>query len=65
MFQKAAQLKYKKRTFFYAGHCLSQKSYYSDVCRLIEMPHYRKAVSAMRNYQYRRLHTMLKMCSNS
>ena len=25
MFKKAAQLKYKKRTFFYAGHCMSQQ----------------------------------------
>ena len=25
MLKKAAQLKYKKRTFFYAGHCMSQQ----------------------------------------
>jgi len=25
MFKKAAQLKHKKRTFFFAGHCMSQQ----------------------------------------
>ena len=62
MFKKAAQLKYKKRTFFYAGHCMSQQylSAYTNGMRQGSNLGYRNDLQQTRHF-----FTLLKMAERN